>query len=153
MGESVRLTKDRLSQGQEVWKVDFGATHLVGTEELPSFPFPLGKSWGSSPPSQPPKQEGDIFMSFMAKPQPQMNRSVFFLLACTQATKYYRRKSHCRGDELHPNLGSPVPHGTKGWLKIYSLSLVNSQSYQLLSTASNLPHSPDPSDVLHTSRH
>lgn len=58
VGEFVRLTKDRLSQGQEVWKVDFRETHLVGTEEPPSSHFPLAvlpqKSWvaGSSPSTQ-----------------------------------------------------------------------------------------------------
>ena len=94
------------------------------------FPIPSSCSWaaGSCPPTQARKQVRDIFISCMAKLQPQMNHSVCFLLACTQILL----KTVSLSGRWVTTSGSPALHGTKGWMKAYYLSLVRSHSYRQL---------------------
>lgn len=96
-GGSVRLIKGQLSQGQEVWKVNCREGISFSEDRGTTlFLFPSGCASTEEPsswfiPTHPVLQAGGrhFLLSCMAKSQPQVDRSICFLLACTQATKYY----------------------------------------------------------------
>lgn len=95
-GGSVRLTKGQLSQGQEVWKVSYREGNSFSKDRGTTL-FLVFSGWASTEepssgfiPTHPVPQAGGrhFLLSYMAKSQPQADRSV--LLSCLhQATKYY----------------------------------------------------------------
>ena len=111
-GESVRLAEGQLSQGQEVWKVNCRETHLARTEEPPSPYFPVAAfteepgSWliRTHPALQASRK--NFYLSCVAKPQPQMNRSICLFPAPKQ------------------------PHVTKGSLSIRQIASTIIQDHQ-----------------------
>lgn len=135
-GESAKLTKSQLSQGQGIWKVKLRGNLFSGNKgtTLSSY-CPLArlpqKSWaaGPSPASQASKQWGEIFISpFWLTPNPRIKLSSSFLSAL--------RQSNTNVDSLPTSQmysatiqGHQLHIGPKGTWKLYYITLVASHSY------------------------